>query len=130
MPVNNNVDALNFYDNAAGLTVPQLSVHDPALEHAAHCLAFETLREIVSRVITVEQYNAMDDATWADVKAESVKRAKRNPSSSRQIQQLSESDIEGACNLGGNYFEHGYTTIIGNTSAPDKRTFERTGTVR
>lgn len=130
MPILNNVDALNSYDSATGLVVPQLSISDPANEHAAHCLAFETLREIISRVITVDQYNTMDNATWQDVKAESVKRARRNPSSGRQIQTFTESDIESACNLGGNYFEHGYLTITGNTASPDKRMFERTGTVR
>lgn len=126
MPINNNEDAMNAYDIAVGnIQVPHLVVSQPDREHASHCVAFEILRGIMAAVPDAAAYNNMSEAQYEQLCAEAKVRASLNPTSALETQGLTVDDINQCCNLGGNYFEHGYVTIIGNTSQEDRRNFNR-----
>jgi hypothetical protein len=135
MPTVTNKALLNYYDHSTQTQVPnqQAEAGTPEAHHAMHCLIFEVLRGWMGTGLTVAEYNNMEEVAWlalrASVCAAAVIRAKLNPASAADAARLTANDLEAACNIGDNYFEHGYTTIIDGTPAGDRLNFTREGGV-
>ena len=122
MPAWTNFELLLNYENNALVESQKLNA---ANEHAAQVVAMETVRELKSLGITVQQYNDMTTEDWDAAQARAVARAKLHPTA--RVDLLTSGDLSGAGNLGGNYFEHGYNAIIAGTPAGDKITFRYSG---
>jgi len=122
MPAWTNYDLLLNYEQNALIESQKLNAVD---EHAGQVVAIETLRELKSMGITVQQYNDMTTEEWDAAQVRAVGRAKLHPTA--RIDMLMAGDLVNAGNLGGNYFEHGYSTIISGTPLGDKITFRYSG---
>ena len=131
MPVTNSTALMNSYDRSTQTQVPNQPSESgtPQGHHAMHCLAFEVLRGWMGTGLTVDQYNAMDEAAWQTLRTSvcntAVTRARLNPASARESALLTINDRAAACNLGDNYFEHGYDFVISGTTPSDRRNFTR-----
>lgn len=115
-----NAQILIEYDANASITSSRLNAVD---EQAAQVIAFETLRGLRLSLITVAAYNNLSDANWVIFVGEAANRADDVPGCN--IQALSQSEVFGAANLGGNYFEHGYQVIIDGQNPADLTTFRK-----
>lgn len=129
MPIQNNVQLLNAYDDGINIPVPRIPVADPACEHAAQCLAMEILRGWRAAGLPAYNNDAGYPATSAQVQEAAFQRAALNPASSEQLLNLTDADKQQANSIGENYFEHGYVNILAGTSNTDKRTLQRDGTL-
>lgn len=127
MAITNNQDLVNTYDGnfqvESTRILPDIAPHDD--EHAAQCVAIETLRSLMALGITPQQYNEMVEADWQAVIADSKSRAALNINA--PVAHLTDSDIQGAANIGGNYFEHGYLVVMAGINSLDKIRFTRIG---
>ena len=127
MAITSNIDLINTYDGnfqvVSSRILPDIAPHND--EHAAQCLAIETLRTLLASGMSVAQYNALTDAEFRAIIDESFKRSKLNVNAPGAI--LSATDVAAAGNLGGNFFEHGYVFIIDSMGAATKVQFTRIG---
>lgn len=129
MAIISNVDLLNTYDRNALVTSTRVLGGDAsdAQEHAAQCLAFEMLRELLASGLTVRQYNDMTDEAWEKLCMVAKTRAALNINA--PVAKLTPNQCDAACNIGGNYFEHGYQFIMDGISQENKMTLTRVGGV-
>jgi len=127
MAIVSNVDLINTYDGNFQVVSTRIlpDVAPDTDEFAAQCLALETLRSLIASGMTVEQYNALDEPGWQAIIADSYARSRLNVNAPAAI--LSENDRNAAANIGGNYFEHGYVTIMAGVQQADKVQFTRIG---
>jgi type IV pilus biogenesis protein CpaD/CtpE len=122
MPALTNYEVMLNYEQNALIESQNLHATN---EHAAQVVAMETLRELKSMGITVQQYNDMTTEDWDAVQARAVARARLHPTA--RVDLLNASDLVSAGNLGGNFFEHGYSTIIAGMQQGDKVMFRYSG---
>jgi len=127
MAIVTNIDVVNAYDQnlniqSSRILPDEMPDND---EHAAQCLCVETLRTLLAMGITVQEYNDMDDPTWQNVIIESYNRSRLNINAPAAI--LIQSHREAAAGLGGNFFEHEYTTIMAGIQQTEKISFTRVG---
>lgn len=127
MAITSNVDLVNTYDGnfqvVSTRILPAIAPHDD--EHAAQCLAIETLRSLLATGMTPQQYNDLDEPSWQAIIAASRARASLNINAPSYM--LSEIDAQAGASIGGNYFEHGYIFIMNGVQQGDKVQFTRIG---
>lgn len=122
MPINlTNIEAINAYDANQQLDTTNVlaleSPHDD--EHAAQCVVFEMLRELMATGMTPAQYNDMSQDDYDAAVQRAVYRAALNVNAP-VMSSLDNYGREAAANIGGNYFEHGYAALL-NAMAPSER---------
>lgn len=123
MAINDNYDALTTYDRDQLIQSQKLNVSD---ERAGQVVAFEMLRHLKAAYgEDVTAYNNMTEEEWTAIKVVVLNSAKHHPNA--RVDLLSSGDLDIAYNLGGNYFEHGYVTILDGTSPADKISFSKLG---
>lgn len=109
-----NARVLATYDTDQGkVSVARiLGLHDPKpREWAAQCVAMETLRALMASGISIAAYNDMGFPEWAALAfAARDQAAARVPGA--PVGELADDEVLNAANIGGNYFEHGYDTIL------------------
>ena len=97
---------------------------DTAKEYHGQCIAVEVCREFLITGLTLEGWNAMvDEYPWFEMCVNGWARGRTNTSASSEGFTIS--DVLTAANYAGNYFEHGFDTIVAN--AQPSVTFTRTG---
>lgn len=108
----NNDQFLTTYDRGTlqQLETPRLNIEN---ESIGQTIAVEVLRALDARGLTPQMYNDLSDADWEDLIRIVV-------ATIPGAEKLSWHDQYSAANLGGNFFEHGYETILVNTSETDK----------
>ena len=125
MPIQNNVDVMNAYDDGLVIVVPQIPTTDPLCHHAAHCLIFEGLRGWMRVGLGAFNNEETWDAVTAQVYADALDRVGLNPLSAEKALLLTANDKVQAAQMSENYFEHGYAEILNGVSVTDKRSFRR-----
>lgn len=119
-----NIDVMNRYDAGALIEVPVLVLSDPALHHAAHCLAFEVLRGLMS--YTVAAYVLLDpEVDVPPIYDAAALRILLNPASAATGALLTTDDKAAAAVLGTDYFTRGYHVVIAGVSQYLRRSFLR-----
>ena len=134
MAITDNTDLVLHYDSnqliALGrvLSPSASNVH----EHAALCLAIETMRGILMTGINVDDYNNMEepepwDTWWGNVQAEAYARAAVNVAA--PLFALDASEKTSASSTAGTLFEIGYVAYMANISQSNRVTFTKLGGV-
>lgn len=127
MAITNNVQLIEQFDANMPIQSPRLFLANTPQEHAAQCVAVETCRSLMAGGFSIAAYNDMTGIAWYGLVLEAVTRAAMNLSANIHALELQHA-ITGA-DLGGNFFEHGYTTIMGNTQQSQQIQFTKTGGV-
>jgi hypothetical protein len=126
--ITSNHDLVNSYDNNATVTAARvLSTTDTVdNEFACQCHAIETLRGLLaSGLNNTDQWNAISDADWQAIQDAGWERAKLNINA--KVASMTQSQRDQAGNIGGNYFERGYTAVMAGVQNSEKVTFTRQG---
>jgi hypothetical protein len=119
----NLAELVAAYDNNDPVTACQM-FQDIAKEHHGQCIAMEVCREFLITGLSLDGWNAMsDEFQWFQICISGWGRARNNTSASSQ--DFTISDAMAAASYAGNYFEHGFDTIVAN--AQPSITFTRTG---
>ena len=125
MAITSNTDLLVAFDEDQLIQSTRiLEAARAEHEHCAQSIAIEMLREIKARVATPDDYNNMTTEEYDSAVAAAVERAKRLATT--QVHLLTATEIVAAANLGGNFFEHGYVSLMAGIQAEDKVSFRRT----
>jgi hypothetical protein len=126
MAITSNTDLINTYDgNFLVTSTNALGGVTPQKEHAAQCLAIEVLRSLIATGMSVADYNNLPELEWTAICETAFARAALNINA--PLASLTVQEHTAACNLGGNYFEHGYQFIMDGVQPQDKITFTRIG---
>ena len=126
MPINNNVQALNAYDHADGITVEFLgAVSSPSLQQPVHCLSFEILKGWNAVGLAAYNDETNYEATAQAIVETAKTRVALNPATGSRVGLLTASDIGIARQQGENYFEHTYVYIVGGVDPNAKKILYR-----
>lgn len=130
MPITTNAELITAFDNDDAIQAPKMLSPQPgnAMEHACQCIAIEVLRTLIDSGLTVQEYNDLESAAWDAIISESVARAELVTTAPVAACFAAHPGVGG--NYGGNYFEHGYSTVIAGIQPGDTCVFTRTGGVQ
>jgi hypothetical protein len=131
MAIANEIDLVLAYDGNFRIDSTRIleDVAPHSDEHAAQCVAIETVRGWLASGLTLDEYNAISETDWPvllrQVTDEAVGRARLNVTA--PVGRLTPDQVISAANIGTNFFEHGYNTIMAGIGNLDKISFTKLG---
>lgn len=125
--IQTNNDLVNSYDNNSTVTSARiLSANDPIQEEfPCQCMAIETLRGLIATGMTLDDWNNISNEDWQAIQDAAWERAKLNINA--KVAAMTQQHRDAAGNMGGNYFERGYTAVMAGVQNSEKGTFTRQG---